>query len=171
MRLIALVFLGLVLATSAWATVSCEPPDTTIALGSVFEVRIVTTDVQDLMCYKLVYSYDPSVVEFLTIEPGDLMTEAPGDWVAFIVPDAPPADTLRYDACVLGGHADGAGILAYLRFKAVGAGVSPLQCVTVDFRDPDNGQTFPDCISGRMQDDVVLRAIPSTWARLKALWR
>lgn len=170
MRLATLICALLLLAAPAGATVYCQPADTTAALGTEVSIRVVTTEVTDLLCYKLVYRYDPRVMALDGIDPGELLIDAPGDYVGFVVGNVSGADTARYDACVLGGHIEGAGILAYLRFRLIGPGDASLVCQTIDFRDSFNNSS-PECAGAFVRADVPLAAGKTTWGRIKGLWR
>lgn len=170
--LLAAALVVLTALPAASATVSLVPSDTTAIFGDEFSIRVRVDDAVDLMCFKAIFGYDTRVIELVRIEPGPMVSEATGEWVGYPVPDVEaPLDTARYDACVLGGSVSGSGVIAVFRFRAVGMGLTHITCVTVDFRDPDNVQTFPPCTGSDVTDDLALRVEPASWGRLKAIWR
>jgi len=168
-KALALSILGAMLATGAHAAVYISPADTALALGSEFSVRVMTTSVADLLCFQFSFAALPNILELVAIEPGDLLTQATGQWIAFPVDLGTNIE--RYDACVLGGHAVGSGILAYLHFRAVGVGTTPIPIALADFRDSRNGQTFPERSPGSVTVDIPLSTDRTTWGRIKGLWR
>jgi hypothetical protein len=88
------------------------------------------------------------------------------------LPDvAPPPDTAWVDCAVLDGSTSGPGVLIYFRFKAIAVGISPIDCLQVDFRDSLNNTTLPACVG-----DIVRVTGPTpgrrvTWGRLKTVYR
>ena len=152
------------------ATVSVAPADTTLPCGS-FAVRAVVDAVADLKGFELIFSFDASKLRLLGVDPGTVLTRSGSPFSAFLVPDVPPADTIRYDAAMLVGSSSGPGVLAFFRFQAVAEGVSPVGCVLVDFRDSNNVQTLPDCVGGSVSITGPTPARPQTWGRVKTLYR
>jgi len=148
---LSLALTGLAFAPNAVhaATVSIDPPDTTVAVGDEFVVRIVTDTEPDLKGFELIFPYDPTRLLLLSVVEGDVLTSPGGAYVAFLIPDiAAPADTLWYDAAMLEGTSQGPGILLFARFKALAPGDAAISCGSVDFRDSNNQQTTPACASG-----------------------
>lgn len=152
-------------------TVSVAPADTTVMCGIPFAVRITTDAVPDLKGFELVFSFDPAKLQLLGVEPGDLLTGSGNPFSAYLVPDAAPPDTVWYDAAMLAGSASGPGILAFFRFKGLAEGESPVQCELVDFRDSDNVQTLPACVSDRVRITGPTATWPASWGRIKTLYR
>ena len=153
-------------------TVSVIPSDTTVTLGDEFYVRVVTDDVPVLKAFELIYSYDPTPIQLLGIEPGDALTGAGNQYAAFVLQDyTAPADSIWYDAAMLGGATQGPGILAFFKLKALAPGESPVHCELVDFRDTQDVQTLPDCVSGVVHVMMATSVSKLSWGRLKALYR
>ena len=61
-------------------------------------------------------------------------------------------------------------MLAYFKFVAIDIGLSPVQCLRVDFRDSWNVQTLPDCVGGSCRV-LPSPALSQTWGRIKTLYR
>jgi len=173
--LAATLALGLVAGAASGAravTVSVVPPDTSVAVGDVCVLRVVTTAFTDLKAFQFIYGFAPTVIKLQGIDPGEVLTGSGRSFYGYWLPDnVAPADTAWYDAAMLDGTSAGPGILAYLTFKAVALGVSPVDCRWVDFRDSYNVQTLPVCESGlvRVVPPVAVRA--GSWGRLKTLYR
>lgn len=160
--------------SAAAVTVTIEPADTTVCPGDEFEVRAVTTSFADLKGFSLIYQFDPNVVQLLGATPGDVLTSSANPFSALLVPDyAAPADSVYYDAAMLIGSTQGPGILAFFRFKALAAGVSLIDCRLVDFRDSQNVQTLPACVSGQVVVPVICATDVrrSSWGSVKTIYR
>jgi hypothetical protein len=172
LTLTASLVLGLVAMPANAVTVSIAPAETTVTVGDDFYVRAVTTAFLDLKGYHLIYSFSSSIITSLTVDPGDVLTISGNPFSAFPFPDNTiPTGNILYDAAMLTGSSAGPGILGFFKFNGAAIGDSPIQCVTVDFRDSNNIQTLPACVSGLVHvvGPVLVRA--STWARLKVLYR
>jgi hypothetical protein len=169
---LVLALAGVAAALPARAvTVSVAPADTTLTCGVPFTVRITVDAVPDLKGFELVFSFDPAKLQFLGVEPGDVLTRSGNPFFAYLVPDAAPPDTVWYDAAMLAGSSSGPGILAFFRFKGLAEGESPLQCERVDFRDSNNAQTLPACVNGVVRITGPTPARPASWGRIKTLYR
>jgi hypothetical protein len=153
-------------------TVSVQPPDTSVTVGDVFNVRIVTDAFPDLKGFEVIFSYDPTKVQLLGADPGDVLTSSGNPYSAFLVPDnTAPADSAWYDAAMLIGSTQGPGILDFFKFKALHEGDCPIQCQLVDFRDSDNNRTLPACQSGVVHILGPVPMVRTTWGRLKTHYR
>ena len=154
------------------ATVSVVPADTTVTAGDAFTLRVVTTSFPDLKAFQFIHAYAPAVIQLHGIDPGDVLTRSGRSFYSYWLPDAvAPADTAWYDAAMLDGSTSGPGILGFLVFKATAVGVSPVDCLWVDFRDSYNVQTLPSCTGGMVHVVPPVAVRPDTWGRIKALYR
>jgi hypothetical protein len=170
--MMALVVSVLAPSRAAAVTVSVAPPDTTVLVGSTFSLRIETTAFADLKAFQLIFSFDPTKLQFLGATAGDVLTSSGNPYSLFVVPDyTAPADTAWTDCAMLVGSTSGPGILNFFNFKALVIGDSPVQCQMVDFRDSNNTQTLPACASGivRVVGPVPVRA--TSWGRIKIRYR
>jgi hypothetical protein len=170
--------LGLVVFASFGArsaravTVSIDPPDTTVIVGTTFSVRVTTDAFSDLKAFSVIFQYNPSVLQLVGASPGDVLTSSGNPYSAFLVPDnTAPADSAWYDAALLIGSTSGPGILNFFTFKALQTGVSLIECRLVDFRDSQNVQTLPACVGGRVEVTGPTPARRGTWGRIKTLYR
>jgi hypothetical protein len=172
LTLAAPLLLGLAAMPAHAVTVSIAPAETTVTVGDDFYVRSVTTAFPDLKAYHLIYSFSSTIITSITVDPGDVLTVSGNPYSAFPFPDnTTPTGSIRYDAAMLTASSAGPGILGFFKFHALAIGDSPVQCETVDFRDSNNVQTLPTCVSGLVH---VVGAVPvraSTWARIKVIYR
>jgi hypothetical protein len=159
-------------ATSARAvTVSVSPADTTVTVGDSFLIRVVTDAFPDLKAYELIHGYGP-VLEYDGSIAGDVLTGNGQPYTVNDVPDTTaPADTAEVDCAQLLTSTSGPGVLIYYKFKALAVGVSPIQCLNVDFRNSHNDVTIPDCVSGLVHVTSPVPVRRETWGRLKAVYR
>jgi len=151
-------------------TVSVVPADTSVMCGDTLTVRIVTDAFPDLKAYQLIFSFDPTILQYVGALPGDVLTMG----TMQVLGDAElPVDSVWVDCAQLAGSTSGPGVLAYFRFAAaLGTGVSPITCLQVDFRDSWNVQTLPDCVSGLVRVPTCpTPALSETWGRVKTLYR
>ena len=160
-----------VTAPAGAVTVGPVPADTTVNIGDIFDIRMVTDAFPDLKGFSLIYQYDPVVLELIGASPGDVLTGAGNPFTALLVADyAAPADSAWYDAAMLVGATAGPGILNFFRFRARAIGESALICRLVDFRDSHNQQTLPACTAGRVVVTGPTRSKATTWGKLKAIY-
>jgi len=170
--LAAIAFILCSARPSSAVTVSIDPPDTTVANGSSFYVRVIVDAVTDLRGFQLVYSYDSGSLQFLDFQPGGVLTSSPDGFQAFTLPDVtPPADSLAYDAVIFGAGGSGPGILAFIHLKAGPSGDKPIGCVRVGFRDSHNQETLPTCVGGLVEIAGVTPVRRPTWGAIKVIYR
>ena len=169
---LAIVVALVAAAPAAAVTVGPVPPDTTVNVSDVFDIRIVTDAFPDLKGFSVIYRYDPTMLQLISASPGDVLTSSGNPFVAQLVSDyTAPADSAWYDAAMLVGTTQGPGILNFFRFKALAIGVTFLECRLVDFRDSQNVQTLPLCNTGRVVVVGPTPVRPATWGRIKSLYR
>ena len=170
--LLASLPLWLAVAPVHAVTVSVAPAETTVTVGDNFTLRSVTTAFPDLKAYELIYSFNSALITSQGVNPGDVLTGSGNPFQAYPQPDnSLPTGTITYDAAMLTGATHGPGILGFLKFHAEAVGDTPVQCVLVDFRDPLNDQTLPSCVSGLVHIRGPVPVSPSTWGRIKTLYR
>lgn len=177
LRIVLLLLLGSIIygfmpSRVAATTVSVAPPDTTVILGSSFALRIDTDAFPNLKAFQLIFSFDPTKLQFLGADPGDVLTNSGNPFSLFVVSDfVAPADTAWTDCAMLVGSTAGPGILNFFKFKALAVGDSPIQCRLVDYRDSNNAQTLPNCNSGIVRITAPTPTRPTSWGKLKTLYR
>jgi hypothetical protein len=168
---IAACGLALLASRAHAVTVSVVPADTTVTVGSTFMIRVVTDAFPDLKAYELVHHYGP-VLEYDGSVAGDVLTGSGSPYTVNDVPDvAAPADTAEVDCAQLLTSTSGPGVLIYYKFKALAVGVSPIDCLSVDFRNSHNDQTLPDCVGGVVHVTAPVPVRRETWGRVKAIYR
>lgn len=154
------------------AQLSLSPADTMVTVGDTFTLRVVCDAVPDLKGFQSAYSFPSARLQFLAMPAGNVLTDAGGAWIAFVLPDvSAPADTAWIDAAMLDGSTQGPGVVAYIQFKALIQGDAPLQCVHAEIRDSNNVSLSPGCAAGVVH---VIGPVPvrrDTWGRLKSLYR
>jgi len=163
------LFVSLGFSNADAASVAVTPADTTVSVGDDLWIRVEADAFSDLKAYDLIFQYDPTVVQLLGANPGDVLT---GSYFASLVNEvSAPIDSAWYDAAMLVGSTSGPGVLVYFHFKALATGISPLDCRKVDYRDSNNVQTLPSCSSGIIRVVGVVPARPDTWGRVRARYR
>lgn len=172
--LLAIAFAAVFAAASpaAAAEFRLAPDDTTVTVGDTFTLRVVCDAVTDLKGLQTAYAYPPTRLQLQSMTAGNVLTDAGGDWFAYVLPDAAaPADTAWMDAAMLDGSTSGPGVVAYVQFKALIEGDAVLACVLAEMRDSFNVSLGPLCYGGVVHILGPVAARRATWGRLKALYR
>ncbi len=116
-------------------------------------------------------SFDSSIVELLSIAPGDWLT---GHGAPFFFYDftTPGTSVIRFSTAFLGQVESGAGgAIAVCHFQAKAEGVSPLVFVSVVARDALNGPVDYEPSTGdRIVVESAVPAESATFGRLKLLY-
>lgn len=176
--LLGLALTGLLLAFTSTAAqavlVSVDPPDTTVACGDTISIRIHSTDAfTDLKAYQLIFRFNASVLRYLGPVAGGVLTDNGRPYTMRELPDVvAPEDTAWVDCAQLVGSTSTPGVLVEFWFETLTAGVSPIACLMVDFRDSWNQQTLPDCLGGLVRVlECPVPARPVSWGTLKTIYR
>ena len=167
------VVLALALAaTGAWAaTVQVSPADTTVTLGDTVTVRVVVDAFPDLKAYQLIYGYCHRL-QYLGPIAGDVLTGSGQPYVMNSLADVTaPGDTAWVDCAQLMTSTGGPGVLVYFRFVAMATGDCPIECLSVDLRNSHNDPTIPTCHGGVVRIVPPVAALPTTWGRVKSIYR
>jgi hypothetical protein len=153
-------------------TVSVAPADTSVDLGNTFALRIKADAFSPLKAYKLLFGFNPAVLQFLGATAGDVLTGTGQPFTVQVVADVTaPTDTAHVDCAQLVGTTATPGVLIYFNFKAIGFGDSPIVCDGADFRDAHNVSTLPGCTPGMVHVVRPTPALPASWGRLKSAYR
>lgn len=136
-----------------------------------FTVEIALTGPQTVMGVDMVFTYDPYIVDLVTVEAGDWFTASGLDYQFWVDPLV-PAGTVHLSTALLGaGAADGGGF-AVLHFHAVSVGVVPLRFLSLTVRDDMNANLLAEHSTG---DRIVIEpAVPveaKSFGDLKVLYR
>ncbi len=173
-RLLGVAALLLVFATGARAahaaTASVSPADTTVTINGAFTLRFTVDAVSDLKGWQLIYTYPPTRLRFDGATEGEVLTSG-GLGLMFVRDDVAPHDSLWLDCARLQGSTAGPGVLAYLHFTALQAGLAPIECASVDFRDSANAMLFPGCGGGLVHVLGPVDVVRRTWGALKHAYR
>lgn len=157
---------------AAAAELRLAPDDTTVTVGDTFTLRVVCDAVPDLKGLQTAYAYPATRLQLQSLSAGNVLTDAGGDWAAYVLPDAAaPADTAWMDAAMLDGSTQGPGVVAYLVFKALIEGDAPLQCALAEVRDSFNVPLAPACFAGVVHVLGPVPAASRSWGRIKSLYR
>jgi hypothetical protein len=181
-RLRACLLGGLIAAAFAVAgagaaravTVTIVPAETTVCVGEEFTLRATVDAISDLKAFELIYQFDPTVMTFISEQPGGVLTDH--TYFEALVPEYDtPLDSVWYDASVLDGTGSGPGVLVFLRFRSsIHNGTTTLDCKLADFRNSQNDQSFPTCVGGIVHafaDHCPTPVQPITWGKLKTIYR
>jgi hypothetical protein len=103
-------------------------PVQAIATGEILSVDVMASSGSAVVDAPLHLLFDPSVLEFVDGTPGDFLTQGGSSIVFFTDGTSRPGDVAVAAGRVEREHgASGAGLLCRLRFRAVGAGTSPIR--------------------------------------------
>jgi hypothetical protein len=176
----AALALGIAAGPARAVTVTVVPADTTVAVGSTFTLRVVTDAFPDLKAFHLYYGFASAKITCSSVSPGDVLTSSGNTYSLFpAIDNTVPNGTVLGDGAMLAGSSSGPGILMFVTFHAVAAGDSPITCLPTDqqglatpnFRDSNNTQTLPACVSGIVHVGGPTSVQPATWGRLKSFYR
>ena len=159
----------LAVSTASATGFTLAPAETTVTVGDTFTLRVTCDAVADLKGFQAAYSFPAVRLQFVAMPAGELLTDAPGDWFATLVPDvAAPADTAWLDGARLDGSMAGPGIVAYLTVKALTEGDATLACAWTEMRDSANTPLAPGCAGALVHILGPVPAVRRSWGALKA---
>jgi hypothetical protein len=162
---------ALLASRASAATVTVQPPDTTVTVGDTFTLRVQIDAFPDLKGYELIYGYG-GVLSYLGPLAGDILFADANPYLVQPLADVTaPADSAATDCAKLVSSAHGPGVMLYLRFKALSQGSSPIDCLLVDLRDSFNNATLPPCVGGMVHVVGPVPARRTNWARVKQIYR
>ncbi len=150
------------------AVLSISPADTTVQVGATFTLRVTCDAVSDLKGMQTAWSFSASRLQLVSITAGNVFTDGGGAWFEHMIFDvSAPADTAWLDVAKLDGSAQGPGVAAYVRFKALVPGDAPVQCVLAEMRDGDNVPLLPGCTGGVVHVAAPTAVTRRSWGQLK----
>ncbi len=171
--LLAVLFMGVLAVPAAHAaSLTIAPAETTVTIGDSFTLRVVVDAVPDLKGADLIYGYTPVRLTFTSAQVGDALTGIGGAVFDTVLPDvtAPP-DSVWYDAARLTGTGSGPGVVAFLQFGTHTEGNATVNCLFTDLRDSVNAPLSPSCAGALIHVIGPVPVRPTTWGRVKALYR
>jgi hypothetical protein len=163
--------LGVAVAAQAIPIISIEPATKFVEPGNLFALDVrVNDEVFGITGYDLVIDFDETIIEIVNVVEGALPASSPPTYFWW-TDDGTPSQAIVINGAVLGHSVDGPGTLAQLRFHALALGVTPIHFVSVDMRHLDNTPIAVTPIDGTVTVEWVTSIEPSTWGRVKALFR
>lgn len=154
--------------TASAAVLSLSPADTTVQVNATFTLRVTCDAVADLKGLQTAWSYSALRLQLVSMTAGNVFTDPVGAWFEHTIPDvSAPADTAWLDVARLNGTAQGPGVVAYVRFKALVPGDAPVGCVLAEMRDSQNVSLAPGCSPGVVHVAAPTAVSRPTWGRLK----
>lgn len=153
---------------AAAAVLSLTPADTTVQVNSTFTLRVTCDAVSDLKGMQTAWSYSAARLQLVSMTAGNVFTDPGGAWFEHMIFDVTaPADTAWLDVAKLNGTAQGPGVVAYVRFKALVPGDAPIGCVLAEIRDSDNVSLAPGCTPGIVHVAAPTAITRRSWGQLK----
>ena len=126
--------------------------------------------VVDLRGFSLTLSYDPAVLNPISVTAGSLVALAAcGNSLYWIDPGTNDG-SLEVDLALLGCSVDGPGSVLTIEFQGVGEGTTTLQCSTSIFRDSANAEIPVSCLPVDITYSCPVPTALSTWGTLKATY-
>ncbi|MBI5168647.1 MAG: hypothetical protein HZA61_04075 [Candidatus Eisenbacteria bacterium] len=150
------------------AVLSISPADTTVQVGATFTLRVTCDAVSDLKGMQTAWGYSATRLQLVSMTAGNVFTDGGGAWFEHMIFDvSAPADTAWLDVAKLNGTAQGPGVAAYVRFKALVPGDAPVQCTLAEMRDSDNVSLLPGCSGGIVHVAAPTAITRRSWGQLK----
>jgi hypothetical protein len=116
-------------------------------------------------------TFNPELVALTDITPGDWVT-GQGLQTYFYDYTTPGTGTVHFAMSFLDGSGTGSGVLAVCHFSALAVGLTPLDFVSVEVRDPDNQpHVFEHSTGDNIRIDPVISTTPATLGGVKASFR
>ncbi len=149
--------------------VCAEPADTTVFVGQPVTLRITADGPpSDLQGYSIRLTHNPLVMGApLSIDEGSVIASVPH----FFYPYTAAPDTLGCDAASLGPTTNGPGTLMTIPFVPMGPGTCIFRVTLAILRNAANESLDVVTCEGRVTVQAVTQAEPSTWGRIKSLYR
>jgi hypothetical protein len=146
----------------AWAvpTLTFSTPSTPAAVGSTVNVDVRIAGISDLVGYQFGVSFNNTLLHLNGVSAGSFLNG--GDMTSFGSYDADPTDgTLDYvfDATP-GAGVSGDGVLATLSFDTLGAGISALSFLNVEFLDSSLNDIAVVATPGALQIGAPASDVP-----------
>ena len=138
--LIMLLLLTLPCWAAAVPTVYIDPLSSHVEVGEEFDVSVmITADADTFSNYRIFFTYDTDIVEFLGASEGSLYTHLlPGFWTWFGVEEESLGTWEVFDNVFpSGSYVLAPGEMAVFRFRALADGYSPIHFLSGSVKDID----------------------------------
>jgi len=148
---------------------SFVPDDGSFGCGEDLAVDVVIDDaILDLHGFSLILSFDNSVVHPISVSAGALVSGASCPYYLNWLNPGPTESTIAVDAANLGCAIDGPGAILHLVFEGVLQGISPLDCVSLIFRDGQNHPIAMECAPATLEYRCPVADESTGWGAWKA---
>lgn len=140
-------------------TISIQPPASTPASGSVFDISIDIADAEDLFAFQFDIGFDPLILSAQSITEGPFL---PSGGSTFFIPGTidNSAGTIAFTGDALLSAVPGvtgSGSLAKIHFKALSAGISAVSLSEVILLD----SSLADIAASTTDGSVTVANVPS----------
>jgi len=131
---------GLALPSLAQVELRFDPPDTTLALGDVYQLSIVMDETQDVRSFEVWLRYDPDILTFIEGSPGLAFTESGCQLFQDAVEDS--LGTLHGYVVIMGADCwvTGPGELFSWEFSGLANGITQIEVEDVALFAPQIGE-------------------------------
>jgi hypothetical protein len=177
MNRLCAVFAVLVLGVAGAAqalpgpTISIEPMTMLVEPDDLFALDVnISDEVLGVTGYDLIIDFDEALLEVVNVIEGSLPAGSPPTYFWW-TDEGTGSHSIVINGAVLGHSVDGPGTLAELRFRALALGVTPIHFVSVQLRHLDNSPIAVTPIDGEITIEWVTPVDPSTWSKVKMLFR
>ena len=111
--------------------------DTKVKTGAEFALTAQVANVEKLYSAPLFVSYDPALLELVTVTEGDFLAQFGQSTVFSFTPNVEAGQVvIGYKQGVGGTGASGGGALFTLKFRSKAAGTAKVELNRINFRDP-----------------------------------
>ncbi len=150
-------------------TVTFDPPDGSFGCNQTLAVDIlIDAFTLDLHGASLVVSFDNQVVHPISVTAGSLVSGASCPYYLDWLNPGPTESTILVDFANLGCAIDGPGAIIHLVFEGVLQGISPLDCVSLIFRDSANQPIEMECVPATLEYRCPVATETTGWGAFKA---
>jgi len=148
-----------------------QPPSGQFFCPETLSVELtIDAAVVDLRGYSLVLSYDPVILNPVSVSPGSLVDGAAcGNLLQWLDPGNNDG-SLEVDLALLGCSTNGPGSVLTIVFEGIGEGNSGLDCVQTIFRDSLNAEIPVNCAPIVVTYSCPVPNLPPSWGSLKAVY-
>lgn len=127
----------------------------------------VDAAVVDLRGFSLTLSYDPAVLDPISVSAGSLVASASCANTLYWIDAATNDGSLEVDLALLGCSVNGPGSVLSIEFEGVGDGTTTLQCSNSIFRDSANAEIPVSCLPVDISYSCPVPAAGHSWGMLK----
>jgi hypothetical protein len=150
-------------------TLSFVPDDGSFGCEETLTVDVdIDEGTLDVHGFSLELSFDETVVHPISVSAGSLVSGAACPYYFNWLNPGPGESTVAVDVANLGCAIDGPGTILHLVFEGVLQGISPLDCVSLIFRDSQNHPIAVECVPGSLEYRCPVPTASMGWGAWKA---